>query len=160
MNKKYIIVIIVILVFLGIFTALIIKKTNKKENQSSEENINLVEIVKEYSESTEFDYKAQIERNGHISKEDVAKIVAINSKEEINKRGVENVKIELIKINERVYFDEWITCEEECWLVDIYFDESIDVYDRYDKYDRYLISCTTGEILEYKQPTIVVPNVD
>ena len=133
MKKKYIIIIITILILLGIVAICFI---NKKDNKSIVESINLVKIVKEYSKLTEFDYKSQIEKNGHISKDDVLKIVAIRDKEYIKEHGVSDVIIEL-ETNEK---------DEKYWFVEIRYsgyDEEI-----YLCYGRYKINYYTGEELK------------
>ena len=121
MQKKYIIIIITILILLGIVAICYI---NKKDD---------VNIVKEYYKSTEFDYKSQVEKNGHISKEDALKIVAIKDKNYIEEHGISDVIIEL-ETNEN---------NEKYWFVEIRYSG----YDErsYHCYGRYKIDYYTGE---------------
>jgi len=134
MKKKYIIIIITILILLGILAIYFI---NKKDNAN---------IVKEYYKSTEFDYKSQIEKNGHISKEDALKIAAIKDKDFIQKHGISDVIIEL-ETNEK---------NEKYWFVEIRYsgyDERV-----YLCYGRYKIDYYTGEELKTNTSSPIGPS--
>ena len=141
MKKKYIIIIVIVLAILGVLLNFFI---NKKENQiknSAEKNLDtegdysLVKKLEEYCKLEEFDYESQVQKNGHISKEDALKIVAIKDKNNIEEYGVSEVIAE-INTNEN---------NEKYWFVEVRYSGHSEGINHH--YTQYQINYYTGEKL-------------